>query len=1186
MSSDPLARRVPSKPHIRRLTLALGLAATACVGVVDDGELEATDDGEAIEGPQALGADPSAPPPQPMLDDVAMGIGGLAFDGELAGDLAGFDVAAVGDVNADGLGDFIVGAPKTDTSGTNSGAAYVVFGDAAFPPGPLQLGLVGGTIAGTSFTGEVAFDSAGNGVGGGGDFNGDGIADFLIGATGFDAPGKGAAGRTYVVFGSPALTWADNGLESIEAGFGWGGAYGIVIDGETVSDMSGTSVANAGDVNGDTFDDILIAAPNADPNGTTSGRVYLVYGAPWAPTTALSLADVAAGIGGVAFDGEAFYDAAGSSIAGAGDINGDGFDDILIGAPGNDAVATGAGRAYVVYGASSLGSSPVALSAIAAGTGGFALQGISRDSAGDSVRGAGDVNGDGLADILVSAHLAEAPGADAGRGHVFFGSATPPTSPVALATVASGPLGIGYHGQTAYDYTSYRQAGLGDINGDGLDDVGVGAYSRNNASMTDAGVGYVLFGGDDPAMTSATDLPYEAERNAVGGFHFHGESASDQATRSAFAGLGDVNGDGTPDIGVGVVSPATSAAGRVYVLFGDPALGEYSRDYNRAPNPVADSYEVVQGGVLNVVAPGLLANDADHDLDTFNAVAASPTSLGGAAVTIAADGSFTYTPAPELWGIDTFTYTVIDQHGATRNGIVSVTVVPVAIGLEEVAAGLGGYALDGEADFDGAGQAVSLVGDIDRDGFADVLIGAHEASPGMSNSAGATYVAYGAPSSASPIALTLGATDAAGESSFDWAGIAVSGIGDFDGNGYADFAYGAIGVDPGRVNRAGRTYVVLGGSPRPSNLPGGLTGSNGFYLDGENVDDDSGRSITAAGDLNGDGFDDFAISAYRSDAAGQDAGRSYVVFGTDAGYSAAGLDLAVVGVGMSPEPDGFIVDGEAVGDFAGFALAGGGDLNGDGYDDLVVGAYFADPTGDASGRTYVISGAAMLPGAMSLADVADPMMNLGVAIDGEYEGDLAGRSLAIVGDVDGDGTDDLAIGAPAASPTASSSGRSYLVFGGTAFDPGAPTISLATVAGGTGGVAIDGETDQDGSGSAIARAGDFNGDGFADLVIGAPLASSATVFGSGRAYLVLGSPDLPTTPSILLGDVAQGVGGFAIDGELTFDAAGHAVSGGHDINHDHYDDIVVGAYQGGPSMAGRTYVIYGGAFVPDQGAGQ
>lgn len=731
------------------------------------------------------------------------------------------------------------------------------------------------------------------------------------------------------------------------------------------------------------------------------------------------------------------------------------------------------------------------------------------------------------------------------------------------------------------DLVGWSVDAIGDPNEDGLDDVVVSA-PRRNTTATSAGAAYVVFGGDAPGLTTDASILSRVDTSDEGGFTMLGENAYDQAGR-AVAGVGDVDGDGVVDLLVGAqyADAGGSSAGRVYLVLGDPTRGSY-HPYNRNPQAEPDDHFVTQGASLFVSRPGVLSTDWDAETEAslLLVTAETTTSARGGSVTLYANGAFEFTaPHGQWWGEDSFEYELIDGDGGSSTGTVRILAVPQAVPLDLVAAGEQGYALDGDADFDGAGQAVCHVGDIDDDGFDDFLVGAYEADPGSVTSAGSTYVRYGATSVASPVGLVAGPTDAPGEAAFDWSGIAVGSAGDFNGDGFDDFVVGAIGADP-NGNRSGRSYVVFGSGSRPNASLSGLDGTSGFLLDGEMPGDDSGRAVASAGDVNGDGFDDLLVGAYRADGPGlDDEGRVYLVYGTDAAMPAS-IELADVG-GSVP---GVAIEGEWNNDYAGFAVAGPGDLDGDGTDDIAIGAYGGPGGTSNAGRTYVVYGGSSLPSTIWLDDVEDSANApyLGIAIHGETSGDLSGRAIAGAGDVNGDGVADLLIGAPGWGTLVPSIGRAYVVFGGAALSPGGDPIELSDVAAGTGGFTIVGEEGEDGAGAAVAPAGDFNADGYADVVVGAPFASGAVSFGSGRAYLVLGRSDFSSRPVVQLVDVASGMGGFAADGELSFDSAGHAVGGGGDVNRDGFPDVIVGAFNAGPDVAGRTYVLYGGDYIPAQ----
>ena len=342
-----------------------------------------------------------------------------------------------------------------------------------------------------------------------------------------------------------------------------------------------------------------------------------------------------------------------------------------------------------------------------------------------------------------------------------------------------------------------------------------------------------------------------------------------------------------------------------------------------------------------------------------------------------------------------------------------------------------------------------------------------------------------------------------------------------------------------------------------------LDGTNGFKLDGESASDYSGSSVSAAGDINGDGIDDLIVGARGADPNGSDSGRSYVVFGTTNGFSSPLTLSSLDGT------NGFKLDGEATGDRSGRSVSAAGDINGDGIDDLIVGARGADPNGSDSGRSYVVFGTTngfSSPLTLSSLDGTN-----GFKLDGEATGDRSGRSVSAAGDINGDGIDDLIIGAAGADANGNESGRSYVVFGTTTgFGSPLPLSSLN----GTNGFMLDGVVG-DGSGYSVSAAGDINGDGVDDLIVGAPLADPNGNGNSGRSYVVFGKTtgfDSPLTLSSV-----DGTNGFMLEGVAAYDLIGRMVSGAGDINGDGIDDLIVGARGADPngSDSGRSYVVFG-----------
>ena len=526
------------------------------------------------------------------------------------------------------------------------------------------------------------------------------------------------------------------------------------------------------------------------------------------------------------------------------------------------------------------------------------------------------------------------------------------------------------------------------------------------------------------------------------------------------------------------------------------------------------------------------------------------------------------------------------------------------VSLQNIVAGTNGFVIHGltdglrhpdayRPDLAREGSTIAAAGDVNGDGYADFIF----AEPQANDSAGASYVVFGGPNRST--ALSANALGTAGFAinganttsivndqnvvTYAYSGFSVANAGDINGDGLSDLIIGApqnpaLGAT---VEASGKAYLVFGKTNSSTvNLSAVEQGSGGFVLYGalERIgnlgpihyrSDTIGWSVATAGDVNGDGFADFVVSAPLAYSppnpqglVGSGRGVSYVVFGKAdwSGVSALNVNDVLAGTG------GFVIQQVIDGNnfFSGSSVSSLGDINGDGLADLVI----ASSQSVSSRLGYIVFGKKDSSAVNLTAGAAGI-----VSISGVYSDSF---SVSAAGDVNGDGFADFIVGAHTAGATnTAGAGLSYVVFGKSNWIDGSE-INLNTVAAGTGGFVIRGEINGingefgDRSGYSVASAGDFNGDGLADLIISSPspLYGDTTRL-SNRSYVVYGKSD---TTAINLSDVALGRGGFSIEGGVQ---NGLSVSSAGDINGDGFSDLLITAPTLSNALSTTTMTING-----------
>ncbi|PXW88244.1 FG-GAP repeat protein [Nitrosomonas sp. Nm84] len=937
------------------------------------------------------------------------------------------------------------------------------------------------------------------------------------------------------------------------------GSNGFRLDGVAASDQSAISISNAGDVNGDGFDDLIVGAWDADPNGNYgAGSSYVVFGKASGFDAEMNLSSLD-GSNGFRLDGVARLDRLGWSVSNAGDVNGDGFDDLIVGADGADPNSSASGSSYVVFGKASGFSAAMNLSSLD-GSNGFRLDGVAElDRLGWSVSNAGDVNGDGFDDVIVGAINADLNGDQSGSSYVVFGKASDFEAEMDLSSL-DGNNGFRLDGVMERDYSGLSVSGAGDINGDGFDDLIVGAPGADSNGNYSAGSSYVVFG-KASGFSAAMNL---SSLDGNNGFRLDGEA--DFGSGWSVSTAGDVNGDGFDDVIVGAdgADPNGSFSGSSYVVFGKASGFEADMDLSsldgnngfRLDGEGAGDYS---GG--SVSSAGDVNGDGLDDL------------LVGAS---GADPNDNY-----------------DNHydvGASYVVFGKVSGFSAVMNLSNLD-GSNGFRLDGEANEGHFDQLVSNAGDVNSDGFDDLIVSSISFK-GNGVFSGSSYVVFGGNFTGEAVYRGSPRDDHLRGTSTAERFEAGNGNDLITGFGGADVFHGDAGDDIIKVPDLNFQSVDGGIGSDTLELAGGGLNLNLADFDGkidgiETIDltgnGNNTLTLTLPGLLSlSDTTDTFTVNGNTDDH----------VVGLFSGWADGGVDgdyhlytnqglalrvdtsvrtdhpartpapAGVINLANLDGNNGFRLDGAAVSDVSGVSVSDAGDVNGDGFDDVIIGASGADTNGENSGSSYVVFGKAS--GFDAVMDLSSLDGNDGFRLDGMATNDRSGESVSAAGDVNGDGFDDVFVGAPSANPNGTSSGSSYVVFGKASGFSAAMNLSSLD---GNNGFRLDGVRLFDRSGDSVSSAGDVNGDGFDDVIVGASR-TSYVVFGSNSGF------DAELNLSNLDGD-----NGFKLTNYSSV-YGGVSVSTAGDINGDGFADLIAGVLLQSNDMfsyaySSISYVVFG-----------
>ena len=783
----------------------------------------------------------------------------------------------------------------------------------------------------------------------------------------------------------------------------------------------------------------------------------------------------------------------GNSVSSAGDVNGDGYSDVIVGSHNFDNGQTNEGAAFIYHG-SAMGIS----TAVAA----MVESNQANTNFGVSVSSAGDVNGDGYSDVIIGANLFDNGQTDEGAAFVYHGSVTG-INTTAAAMVESNQT----DGQLGFSVAS-----AGDVNSDGYSDVIAGAYFYDNG-QSDEGAAFVYHGSVTGISSTAAAL---LESNQAG-----------SRLGYSVAGAGDVNGDGYSDVIAGAYfyDSGQSDEGAAFVYHGSvtginttaSVFVQSNQSDARLGYSVASAGDVNGDGYSDIITGAYnFDNGQSNEGGAFiyhgsaagiitTAASITESNQAGAAMGISV------ACAGDING-DGYGDVIVGAYffNSATGGGAAFIFQGSSVGINITATNV----LEVSQAFANMGFSVSSAGDVNGDGYSDVISGAYRFSNGQSFE-GAAFVYHG---SAGGISNTPNTTVESNQANVSF-GISVASAGDVNSDGYSDVIVGASSFDGGQFGE-GAAFIYHGSQNGISSTPASTLESNQAVAF-------MGHSVASAGDVNGDGYSDVIVGVIQYDNGQIEEGAAFVYHG-----SVSGVNTTVASIVESNQTNAFM----------GISVASAGDVNGDGYSDIIVGAfYYANGQAD-EGAAFVYHGSAaginITPAAIRESNFVQAFM---------------GISVASAGDVNGDGYSDVIVGAHGFDNGQPGEGAAFVYHGSP------------TGIGGTISATIESNQAIANLGYSVSSAGDVNGDGYSDVIVGALYYDNGESQ-EGAAFVYHGSATGINTVAVT-----------TIEGNLAGIVLGFSVASAGDVNGDGYSDVIAGAkqYYNGQNNEGAAFVYLG-----------